>query len=108
MTARPRGAFCSPPSPIPNAIGTIIVQATFAVADSILILAGLSFLGFGLAPPQTDWGGILQDGLLYVQNAQNYWWLIYPAGIIIILVVVAFNYIGDALRDAFETRLQRR
>jgi peptide/nickel transport system permease protein len=93
---------------IPNAIGTIIVQATFAVADSILILAGLSFLGFGLAPPQTDWGGILQDGLQYVQNAQNYWWLIYPAGLIIILVVVAFNYIGDALRDAFETRLQRR
>jgi peptide/nickel transport system permease protein len=93
---------------IPNAIGTIIVQATFAVADSILILSGLGFLGFGLAPPATDWGSILSDGLIYIQNSQGYWWLIYPAGVVIILVVVAFNYIGDALRDAFETRLQRR
>lgn len=93
---------------IPNAIGTIIVQATFAVADSILILAGLGFLGFGLAPPATDWGGMLSDGLQYIQNNQSYWWLIYPAGLLIILVVVAFNYVGDALRDAFETRLQRR
>jgi|SRR5271165_72560 len=93
---------------MPNAIGTIIVQGTFAVADSILILAGLGFLGFGLAPPATDWGSMLSDGLLYIQSDENYWWLIYPAGILIILVVVAINYIGDALRDAFETRLQRR
>jgi len=91
---------------MPNAIGTIIVQATFAVADSILILAGLGFLGFGIAPPATDWGSMLSDGLTYINR--GYWWLIYPAGFIIILVVVAFNYIGDALRDAFETRLQRR
>src|SRR5215475_295158 len=91
---------------IPNAIGTIIVQATFAVADSILILAGLGFLGFGIQPPSTDWGTMLSNGTTYVQG--GYWWLIYPPGICIILTVVAFNFIGDALRDAFETRLQRR
>jgi len=91
---------------IPNAIGTIIVQATFAVADSILILATLGFLGFGIQPPSTDWGSMLSSGLTYVND--GYWWLIYPPGILIILTVVAFNFIGDALRDAFETRLQRR
>jgi peptide/nickel transport system permease protein len=91
---------------MPNAIGTIIVQATFAVADSIIILAGLGFLGFGIQLPQTDWGAQLSNGLNYL--TLGYWWLIYPAGIIIILTVVAFNFIGDALRDAFETRLQRR
>jgi peptide/nickel transport system permease protein len=92
---------------LPNAVGTIIVQATFAVADSILILAGLGFLGLGVEPPATDWGSMLSDGLNYLQGG-NYWWLIYPPGIAIILTCVAFNFIGDALRDAFETRLQRR
>jgi peptide/nickel transport system permease protein len=92
---------------VPNAIGTIIVQATFAVADSILILAGLGFLGLGVQPPATDWGDMLSSGLTYLQGG-NYWWLIYPPGIAIILTCIAFNFIGDALRDAFETRLQRR
>jgi peptide/nickel transport system permease protein len=91
---------------MPNAIGVIIVQATFAVADSILILSGLGFLGFGLAPPATDWGSMLSNGLNYVND--GYWWLIYPAGLVIILTTVSFTFIGDALRDAFETRLQRR
>jgi peptide/nickel transport system permease protein len=92
---------------LPNAVGTIIVQATFAVADSILILAGLGFLGLGVEPPATDWGSILSVGLNYLQGG-NYWWLIYPPGVAIILTCIAFNFIGDALRDAFETRLQRR
>jgi peptide/nickel transport system permease protein len=92
---------------VPNAIGTIIVQATFAVADSILILSGLGFLGLGVAPPATDWGSMLSGGLTYIQGG-NYWWLIYPPGIAIILTCISFNFIGDALRDAFETRLQRR
>jgi peptide/nickel transport system permease protein len=91
---------------LPNAIGTIIVQGTFAVADSIAILAALGFLGFGIQPPSTDWGSMLNNGLSYVND--GYWWLIYPPGICIILIVVSFNFIGDALRDAFETRLQRR
>jgi len=93
---------------VPNAIGTIIVQTTFAIADSIIILAGLGFLGLGVQPPATDWGDMLSGGLQYLQSGTNYWWLIYPAGIAIILTCIAFNFIGDALRDAFETRLQRR
>jgi peptide/nickel transport system permease protein len=93
---------------LPNAIGTIIVQATFAVADSIIILASLGFLGLGVQAPATDWGSMLSGGLNYLQSSQSYWWLIYPAGIAIILTCIAVNFIGDALRDAFETRLQRR
>jgi peptide/nickel transport system permease protein len=93
---------------VPNAIGTIIVQTTFAIADSILILAGLGFLGLGVQPPATDWGDMLSGGLTYLQSGTNYWWLIYPAGIAIILTCICFNFIGDALRDSFETRLQRR
>jgi peptide/nickel transport system permease protein len=93
---------------VPNAIGTIIVQATFAVADSIIILAGLGFLGLGVQPPATDWGSMLSGGLQYLQSSQTYWWLIYPAGVAIIITCIAINFIGDALRDAFETRLQRR
>jgi peptide/nickel transport system permease protein len=92
---------------MPNAIGTIIVQATFAVADSILILSGLGFLGLGVSPPHTDWGPMLSEGLTYIQGG-DYWWLIYPAGLAIIITCICFNFIGDALRDAFETRLQRR
>jgi peptide/nickel transport system permease protein len=92
---------------VPNAIGTIIVQGTFAVADSILTLAGLGFLGLGVNPPATDWGSMLNSGLQYMQGG-GYWWLIYPAGFAIIITCIAFNFIGDALRDAFETRLQRR
>jgi peptide/nickel transport system permease protein len=92
---------------VPNAIGTIIVQATFAVADAILTLSILGFLTLGVAPPNTDWGSMLSTGLNYIQGG-NYWWLIYPSGVLIILTCIAFNFIGDALRDAFETRLQRR
>jgi peptide/nickel transport system permease protein len=92
---------------VPNAIGTIIVQTTFAVADAILTLSVLGFLTLGVAPPATDWGSMLSGGLNYIQGG-NYWWLIYPPGVVIILTCIAFNFIGDALRDAFETRLQRR
>jgi peptide/nickel transport system permease protein len=91
---------------IPNTIGTIIVNATFQVADAILLLAALGFIGLGVPAPLTDWGSMLADGV----NAalDGYWWQIYPAGVAIVVVVVAFNFVGDALRDAFEVRLQRR
>ena len=91
---------------IPNTIGTIIVNATFNVADAILLLAALGFIGLGVPPPQTDWGSMLSNGVNYALD--GYWWEIYPAGLCIVFVVVAFNFIGDALRDAFEVRLQRR
>lgn len=90
----------------PNAIGTIVVNATFQVADAILVVAALSFLGLGVPPPHADWGNMLSDGTDFTQN--GYWWMILPPGLAIVLVVVAFNFLGDALRDAFEVRLRRR
>jgi peptide/nickel transport system permease protein len=90
----------------PNAVGTIVVNATFQVADAILLVVALSYLGLGIRPPQTDWGGMLNSGINSVYD--GYWWQIFPAGIAIIVVVIAINFIGDALRDAFEVRLQRR
>ena len=91
---------------IPNSVGTIVVSATFIVADAILLLAALGFIGLGVPAPQTDWGSMLSGG---VQNAvAGYWWEIYPVGLCIVLVVVAVNFIGDALRDALEVRLQQR
>jgi peptide/nickel transport system permease protein len=91
---------------VPNAIGTIVVFATFQVADSILLLAALGFVGLGIPAPGTDWGTMLSTGVN--SAALGYWWEIYPAGLCIVFVVIAFNFIGDALRDALEVRLQRR
>jgi peptide/nickel transport system permease protein len=91
---------------VPNAIGTVIVNATFQVADAILYVAYLSFLGLGVPPPAANWGGMLSDGL--ADTYSGHWWLLYPPGVAIILIVLAFNFIGDGLRDAFEVRLRRR
>jgi peptide/nickel transport system permease protein len=91
---------------VPNTIGTIVVNATFQVADAILTLAVLSYLGFSLPPPAATWGGMLENGVNFLYD--GYWWEIYPAGALIVLAVVAFNFIGDGLRDAMDVRLQRR
>lgn len=91
---------------IPNALGVVIVNITFQVADAILALAALGFLGFGVQFPGTDWGDQFFDGAGNLNN--GYWWLIYPVGILLIVTVMACNLIGDALRDALDVRLRRR
>jgi peptide/nickel transport system permease protein len=91
---------------IPNALGVIIVNVTFNIADAILAVAYLGFLGFGLHYPIYDWGDLLSNGTQYI--ADNYWWLVYPVGLCIIATVMAFNFVGDALRDALDVRLRRR
>ncbi|OON71900.1 ABC transporter permease subunit [Streptomyces tsukubensis] len=90
---------------VPNAIGTVIVNCTFQIADAILYVSYLAFLGLSIPPPSADWGSMLSSGITYTQN--GYWWLIFPPGIAIVLVVAAFNFIGDGLRDAFEVRLRK-
>ena len=89
---------------LPNAIGTVVVNATFQVADAILAVAALSFLGLGIPPPAANWGSMLSSGVDY--TFAGYWWLIYPAGIAIVVTVVAFNLIGDALRESLDVRLR--
>jgi peptide/nickel transport system permease protein len=90
----------------PNSISNIVTVATFSVANSILFLSTLGFLGLGIALPGTDWGTMLQNGADQIAN--GYWWEIYPLATVFILVVIAISYIGDALRDAFEVRLIER
>jgi ABC-type dipeptide/oligopeptide/nickel transport system permease subunit len=91
---------------IPNALSVVIVNITFQVADAILALAYLGFLGFGLQYPAASWGDMLGNAQTAVSN--GYWWLVYPVGGCLVLVVMACNLIGDALRDAFDVRLRRR
>ena len=91
---------------LPNAFGVILVNVTFNVADAILAVAALGFLGFGLHYPTQDWGDMLSNGTTYMQD--GYWWLVYPVGASIVLVVMACNLIGDALRDSLDVRLRRR
>jgi peptide/nickel transport system permease protein len=87
---------------IPNAIGTVIVNATFQIADAVLLVAYVSFLGLGIPPPAANWGGMLSDGLTYAHDGA--WWLILPPGLLIVATVCAFNFIGDGLRDAFDVK----
>jgi peptide/nickel transport system permease protein len=91
---------------IPNALGVVIVNITFQVADAINLLAILGFLGYGLNYPQVSWGDMLSGALSYLQD--GYWWVVYPVGICLVLVVMACNFIGDALRDTVDVRLRRR
>jgi ABC-type dipeptide/oligopeptide/nickel transport system permease subunit len=91
---------------IPNALSVVIVNVTFQVADAILILAFLGFLGFGLQYPAASWGDMLGNAQNYVSS--GYWWLVYPVGGCLVAVVLACNLVGDALRDAFDVRLRRR
>lgn len=84
---------------LPNTLGTLIVNATFQVADAIILLATLSFLGFGLPQPEATWGGMLYQGTSYLLD--GYWWEVYPAGFMIMVTVIAFNLVGDALRATY-------
>jgi peptide/nickel transport system permease protein len=81
----------------PNALSVITVNVSFQVADAILALATLSYLGLGVRPPASDWGDMVAGGVRYIYD--GYWWEIYPAGVAIIVAVVAFNLLGDGLRD---------
>lgn len=88
---------------LPNALGTIVVATTFMVGDAVLVIAGLSFLGLGLPPPAPNWGAMLADSMSYL--SQNAWWLVYPPGVAVLLTVLGINFVGDALRIAFDSRL---
>jgi peptide/nickel transport system permease protein len=91
---------------LPNSLGVIIVSVTLQVAESILLVSYVGFLGFGLHYPSVDWGNQLSDGIQDIQN--GYWWLVFPVATCIVLTVMALNLVGDALRDSFDVRLRRR
>jgi peptide/nickel transport system permease protein len=90
---------------VPNALGPVLVSATLGVAGAILTESSLSFLGFGVPPPDATWGNILADGKRYIFDAP---WLTLIPGTAILVVVLAFNLFGEGLREAFNPRLRER
>jgi peptide/nickel transport system permease protein len=89
---------------LPNSLGPIIVDATLAVAGAILTESALSFIGFGIQPPDVSLGTLINDG---VNASQTRPWLFYFPGLAIIIVVLTVNFIGDGLRDALDPTQQR-
>ena len=90
---------------VPNAIAPVLVSATIGVATAILTESALSFLGFGVQPPDATWGNILADGKGFIFDAP---WLFFIPGIAILVVVLAFNLVGEGLREAMNPKLRRR
>ena len=84
---------------LPNAVSPIIVQSTLMLGFAIMLESGLSFLGFGVQPPTPSWGNLLSNAQ---QHMTSYPWLAIFPGLMIFMAVIAINYIGDALRDAFD------
>jgi peptide/nickel transport system permease protein len=86
---------------LPNAAAPIIVSAALGIGNVMLLESGLSFLGIGVPPPMSSWGGMVADGSDMLRSAP--WVSLFP-GLAIALVVMALNALGDALRDAFDPR----
>ena len=84
----------------PNVVGPILVLASLDIGTAILLLSGLSFLGLGAKPPTAEWGSMVSDA---VQNFDSWWLGLFP-GLAILTIVVAFNFVGDALRDALDPK----
>ena len=87
---------------LPNALSPIVVSASLIVAGNIIGEAFVSFLGFGVNPITPTWGNILSNALTFIPLG-NWWWPLFP-GLAIILTVLAVNFVGDGLRDAFDPR----
>jgi peptide/nickel transport system permease protein len=90
---------------LPNIIGPIMVNTTLAVSAAIITESTLSFLGFGVQPPQTSWGKMLSDAEGYVGTSKAY--LLYGPGLAILITVLCVNFIGDGLRDAFDPQSEK-
>lgn len=88
---------------MPNVVGPVLVLATLELGNAVLLLAGLSFLGLGARPPSPEWGAIVSEG----SRTFDRWWIGTFPGLAILSVVMAFNFLGDTLRDALDPRTAR-
>jgi len=89
---------------LPNCMAPLIVQATLGFSTAVLDLAALGFLGMGAQPPTPEWGSMLANALQFIQRA---WWVVTFPGLAILITVLAFNLLGDGLRDALDPKLKR-
>jgi len=89
---------------LPNCFPPVIVQATLAMGWAILTVAGLSFIGLGIQPPASEWGYMTAEGATYIVSGE--WWIFLFPGLAIMITVLAFNMVGDALRDILDPRMR--
>ena len=89
---------------LPNCVPPVIVQATLAMGYAILTVAALSFIGLGIQPPQSEWGAMTAEGASYIVSGE--WWIFLFPGVAIMVTVLAFNLVGDALRDLLDPRMR--
>ena len=89
---------------LPNCMAPLIVQATLGFSNAILDMAALGFVGLGAQPPIPEWGSMLADARQFVQSA---WWVVTLPGVMILTTVLAFNLMGDGLRDALDPKLKQ-
>ncbi len=88
---------------LPNVVGPVLVLATLDIGSALLLLSGLSFLGLGATPPSAEWGAMVASGV----DVFDSWWVATFPGLAILTVVLAFNFLGDTLRDALDPRTAR-
>jgi peptide/nickel transport system permease protein len=89
---------------LPNCFPPAIVQATLAMGFAILTVAALSFIGLGIQPPQSEWGAMTAEGASYIVSGE--WWIFLFPGLAIMVTVLAFNLVGDSLRDLLDPRMR--
>jgi peptide/nickel transport system permease protein len=89
---------------LPNCFPPVIVQATLAMGWAILTVAGLSFIGLGIQPPTSEWGYMTAEGATYIVSGE--WWIFLFPGLAIMITVLSFNMVGDALRDILDPRMR--
>jgi oligopeptide transport system permease protein len=93
---------------LPNILGIIIVYLTLTVPSVILYESFLSFLGLGVQPPQASLGSLIAEGASQINPIRIYWWMIIFPSLFLAATLLALNFVGDGLRDAFDSRLERR
>ncbi len=93
---------------LPNVYGVIIVYLTLTVPAVILYESFLSYLGLGIQPPQASWGSLISEGAQQINPIRIYWWLLVFPGAMLVSTLLALNFIGDGLRDAFDPRGSKR
>ena len=89
---------------VPNVLGVVIVYLTLSVPTIILSESFLSFLGIGIQPPMASWGSLIAEGADQMNPIRNYWWLIVFPGGVLVSTLLALNFLGDGLRDAWDVR----
>src|SRR5204863_9811953 len=92
---------------IPNTLGVVIVYLTLTIPAIILYESFLSYLGLGIQPPMASWGSLIAEGAEQINPIRIYWWLLVCPGTMLISTLLALNFVGDGLRDAFDPRANK-